>query len=296
MASGCSFADLHYAFRVGKSTASQIVKEVCQAIWKCVAPSAIPDFSERRWLEIAASFEQFANFPHCIGAIDGKHIRIMQPSNSGSMFYNYKAFFSIVLLGMCDASYNFTYVDIGAYGKCSDSGIFKNSSLYNKLQSGVLNIPEAAPLGDSTITYPYIIVGDEAFALSENVLRPYGGKQLTHKKKIFNYRLSRARRYIECAFGILVNKWRILHRPLDVDVHLAEDIVKAACVLHNFVRQRGDARDDTNNLTCQFSDIDDDRASRSNRRGLTARDKFSDYFVHVAPLPWQNAMVNSSNT
>jgi hypothetical protein len=68
---------------------------------------------------------------------------------------------------------------------------------------------------------PFVFVGDEAFGLSENVLRHYGGKNLSEKKKIFNYRLSRARWYIECSFGILANKWRILRRPLDVDIECA---------------------------------------------------------------------------
>jgi hypothetical protein len=58
------------------------------------------------------------------------------------------------------------------------------------------------------------------------------------KKRTYNYRLSRARRYIECTFGILSNKWRIFHRPLNVSVEFAEDIVKACTVLHNFLRVR----------------------------------------------------------
>jgi len=57
-------------------------------------------------------------------------------------------------------------------------------------------------------------------------------------KTVFNYRLSRARRFIECLFGILTNKWRIFHRPLNVNIELAIDIIKACVVLHNFVRLR----------------------------------------------------------
>lgn len=53
--------------------------------------------------------------------------------------------------------------------------------------------------------------------------------------EIFNYRLSRASRCIECAFGILTNKWRVLHQPLIVTINFA-DIIKACCILHNFVR------------------------------------------------------------
>lgn len=59
-----------------------------------------------------------------------------------------------------------------------------------------------------------------------------------YNNDFFNYRLSRARRYVECAFGILANKWRILHRAMNVQYEFATDIIKACCVLHNFVLNR----------------------------------------------------------
>ena len=58
-------------------------------------------------------------------------------------------------------------------------------------------------------------------------MRPYDGHHLSFHKKVFNYRLCRARRYIECSFGIMANKWRVLHRPLNVALDLAEEVVKA---------------------------------------------------------------------
>lgn len=66
------------------------------------------------------------------------------------------------------------------------------------------------PVGSiSNIHFPFILLSDETFGLSEHVMRIYAGYNLTEKKSVFNYRLSRARRYIECTFCILVNKWRI---------------------------------------------------------------------------------------
>jgi len=155
-----------------------------------------------------------------------EHIRMIQPQNSGSLYYNYKHFFSLVLLALCDANYCFTWVDIGAYGKSSDSGIFKESILYSKLTEKTLNIPDPSPINNSDETIlPYVIVADEAFGMLENLMRTYGGKLLSYEKKFFNYRLTLARRYIECTFGIISNKWRILHRPLDVDINFAEYIL-----------------------------------------------------------------------
>ena len=187
----------------------------------------MPEMTER-WEEVAKGFEKYAHFPNCIGAIDGKHIRIIQTTCTGSLYYNYKFFFSTVLLAVCDANYLFVYVDIGAYGKSSDSAIFTHSLLYKKLVENTLDVPEPKPIStDKTTCLPHVIVGDEAFGIMENVMRPYSGKYLMHKKKIFNYRLSRARRYIECTFGILANKWRIFHKPLNVKIDFAETIIKA---------------------------------------------------------------------
>jgi len=58
---------------------------------------------------------------------------------------------------------------------------------------------------------PFVIVGDEDFALSEHVLRPYANKNLSVRQRIYNCRLTGARRMVECAFVILANKWRIFH-------------------------------------------------------------------------------------
>jgi hypothetical protein len=73
---------------------------------------------------------------------------------------------------------------------------------------------------------PFVLVRDEASALSNAMMRPYGDKDLPQNKMVFNYRLSRARRFIECSFGILTNKWRIFHRPLNVNIEIAIDIIK----------------------------------------------------------------------
>ncbi|KAB0805169.1 hypothetical protein PPYR_02139, partial [Photinus pyralis] len=126
--------------------------------------------------------------------------------------------------------------EVGAYSKSNDSTIFKSSLFYKKLTNKTLNIPNSKAISEIRTPSPHVIVGDETFGLCDNIMRPYCGKKLTHTKKIFNFRLSRARRYIECCFGIMINKWRIFHRPLNVNIDFTEDIIQAFCVLHNYVR------------------------------------------------------------
>lgn len=247
---------------------------------------ALPNPEE--WSKISDDFYRRANFPNCLGCIDGKHIRITNPEHGGSLFLNYKNFFSIVLMAICDSNYNFIYVDVGSYGKCSDSGIFKNSTFYKKLSEGNLNIPDDKPLPGSRIVLPHVFIGDEAFGLSNNLMRPYGGKSLSISKRVYNYRLSRARRFIECSFGIMTNKWRILHRPLNVSVDMAESILKAICILHNFVRTRdGYTFEDT--LTVQgLVPLVATRYTVRSKQVTDIRDGFAEYFVSAeGELPWQ---------
>lgn len=295
LGSGCSLIELHYSYRIGHSTICQIVRKVCKVIWDVLKKECIPTFTEEKWLEIASRFEVQANFPNCIGAIDGKHIRIVKPEMSGSLYFNYKHFYSVVLLAVADSNYQFLYVDIGSYGKNSDSSIFQSSDFNRGLVNNTLNIPRGKQLpGTGGPSMPYVFVGDEAFGLSQNILRPYAGKFLSHKKRVFNYRLSRARRYVECTFGILSNKWRIFHKPINVKVEFAVAITKACCILHNYVRCRdGYKFEDT--LTVEgFEDILANTSSiaQGGNAANQNRNRWADYFLSdIGRVPWQDNFV-----
>ncbi|KAJ8941805.1 hypothetical protein NQ314_010272 [Rhamnusium bicolor] len=126
LATGNTFTDLHFTYRIGISTISNIVEVMCEKIWELLSAECLPQPSQEKWLEIVSSFAEYANFPNCLGAVDGKHIRVIKPINTGSDFFNYKKY-SIVLLAMCNANYCFTYIDVGAYGKFADSNIFESS-------------------------------------------------------------------------------------------------------------------------------------------------------------------------
>lgn len=94
----------------------KIIHETSRAIWRALQPTVLKFPDQEEWKRIADGFQQQWQFPNCVGAIDGKHMRIKAPINSGSTWHNYKGFFSMVLLAICDSNYKFTWIDIGQYG------------------------------------------------------------------------------------------------------------------------------------------------------------------------------------
>jgi hypothetical protein len=103
--------------------------------------------------------------------------------------------------------------------------------------------------------------------------------QLTMANRMFNCRLSKARRYIECTFGILASRWRILHRPLNVEIQAAENIIKACCVLQNNVAAIDSFRFEDTLTVPRFENEDERNVVRGRRLSLTIRDQFANYFV-----------------
>lgn len=70
---------------------------------------------------------------------------------------------------------NFIYVNAGCQGRISDGGVFRNCELYQRIEEKSLNFPEAAALPMRTQRVSYYFVGDEAFALLQNVMKVYSG-------------------------------------------------------------------------------------------------------------------------
>ncbi|XP_070515353.1 uncharacterized protein [Cardiocondyla obscurior] len=312
LAAGDSMRSISYQYLIGVTTMCNIIHDTCDVIWSLIQKEVLPStLSKEKWLRIADEFETKWNFNHCIGAIDGKHVVIQCPNNAGSSYYNYKNSHSIVLLAVCDANYIFTFVDIGAYGRQSDGGIFRSSLIGQKFDNKRMNLPEPQPISANGICLPYVLIGDEAFPLTEYLLRPYPGRGgLNKKRKIYNYRLSRARRMIESSFGILCSQWRILRRPINTKVETCMKIIQSIICIHNWLRIKDigyneyipssliDRKDSQGNLipsswkldvtdNSALQDITQCGSNLGSRKAIIIRDEFCHYFNSEGAIPWQ---------
>jgi len=150
------------------------------------------------------------------------------------------------------------------------------------LRNNTLNIPKPNPLLENGEPLPYVFVGDDAFPLKSYLLRPYSRNSLRDNEhnKIFNYRLSRARRVVENAFGILAARWRCFRGHLEIQPELVDKIDLASCCLHNMLCTDNEFEPDFETIQVQenaFLNIDALRRN-STRDATQIRDAFKDYF------------------
>lgn len=251
-------------------------------------------------MAIAKEFEEKWQFPNCLGSVDGKHVAINPPANSGSYYYNYKGFHSLVMMAIANANYEFIYVHFGTNGRVSDGGVINCTEFYRRLIHGQLKLPPTPDKG-----LPFVFISDEAFTLREDFLKPYSFKCLDDEKRIFNYRLSRARRVVENAFGILVSKFRVFRSQINLQPQKIENIVMASCALHNFLRRNNSATytppgsvDIEDPVTHEIQEglharenivsVARGQMRNASERAKLTRDMFKDYFNNHGAVPWQD--------
>ncbi|XP_050296347.1 uncharacterized protein LOC126736161 [Anthonomus grandis grandis] len=138
LATGRSYEDLKYSVGISAQALGYLIPETCAVIFEELKQEYLkfPTCKED-WRSIASGFESRWNFPNCAGALDGKHIQIVPPPRTGALYYNYKKFYSVILMALVKANCEFIYVDVGKQGRMSDSAAFEWTSFYKKLLTDV---------------------------------------------------------------------------------------------------------------------------------------------------------------
>ena len=255
------------------------------------------------WEDIEKGFRHRWDYPHCFGAIDGKHVVVECPPNSGSDNFNYKGQFSINLMAMVNHTYKFTYVYVGSPGSNSDGAVLRNAKFGRALFEEKLDVPDAQEMPYCPdLVLPFVVVADEAFPLSPNLMRPYPKIRnaiIPWDQQVYNYRHSRARRIVENAFSILTARWCIYTRRICLNPSNAVAVVLATVALHNYLTEDKTYEVIMNELCAggqplpaiSLQDIRNLRGYRANEESLAIRDGFKHYFNNHGALDWQENLI-----
>ena len=224
---GGSVHDIRVTAGLSRASFYRVVTRCIDAINDCRALDFSFPRTEVELRNAAAKFEQLSSdevMKGCVGALDGWLCRIRVPPkgtpNVISYFSGHYQCYGLNVQACCDADCRFTCISIMCPGSAGDSrALF--SSVLNEL---IENLPDG-----------FYVLADNAYTLSSRLIVPYCGRDKADKSKdVFNFYLSQLRIRIEQAFGLLVTKWRVFKRPLEVSLNRAPQLVLAAARLHNF--------------------------------------------------------------
>ena len=221
---GGSYLDITLLHGVHRATFFAILRRVVAAINSMTQLTFSTDLVSLQ--EAARGFQGRMNNPlrGCVAALDGLAIKIVRPRSSlcpnSKDYYSRKSIFAFNLQAACDSRYKFVFASCKTPGSTHDSVAFNASAVGRQVAEGLL--PEG-----------FWIAADEAYASGKSVLTPWSGRKLTAEKDSFNFHLSSSRIHIEQAFGLLVARWGVLWRAIDLDYRFVPRLVMALLKLHN---------------------------------------------------------------
>ncbi|KAH9422239.1 hypothetical protein DERP_002536 [Dermatophagoides pteronyssinus] len=207
--------------RIAHQTISGIVARVCQAICDTFMEKYLSFPTVEEFKQIANRFWTTWNIPNCLGAIDGKHIRIKNSDNKHGIY----------MQAVTDADYRFICCDVGVYNGQSDKEFFSNSIFGQSVINQTIQVPTESmlPIIEPQIDLPYFFIGDDTYPLRTNLLRPYPERYINESQKIFNYRINQAKRVAEYSFGVLIDKFKCLNSTKFMPDN--SDFIVLTCVL-----------------------------------------------------------------
>lgn len=211
-------------------------------------------------------------------------------------------------MAICDANSEFLYVDVGANGRVSDGGVWGNSDMSYRLANGTAGLPRDDILPGSERSLPFVFVADDAFPLQRHIMKPFAHRQQSTRERIFSYRVSRARRTVENAFGMLANRFRIFLSPINLPPDKVEMLVLACTSLHNFLRRDNVNKYMQSEASLVSEDVSEGTIYPSKRRtqsllelqrvgrkssndGKHIREQYIQFFSEEGAVPWQNKMI-----
>lgn len=213
-----------------------IVQETCAAIVEKLLPLYVQFPSGDALKEVTDKW----GIPQCSSSVDGSHIQVKPPARNHTDYYNRKGWYSMLAQAVVDYKYLFQNLCIGWPGSVHDARVSANSSISKKINSG-----ELLAGGETCVRrrrLPLFLLGDSAYPLLPWLIKPFSfSSSLSSWQKLCNYRISRARVVVECAFGRLKGRWRRLSKQMDLHIDNVPNVITACCVLHNICEVHQDS-------------------------------------------------------
>lgn len=266
---------------IGASSVSAAVREVSRKICEAYSDELRFPTTEADVAQIMSGFEKIRGLPYCVGAVDGTHVKWLAcPMDQFYEYRCYKGYTSVVIFAVATANRRFIYADIGRPGVLGDSTIYSRSSLKR-------NIDDKTWLGDgipdlviSGIPVRPYLVGDCAFTLDKNMMKTttVREQQVNPVLRTWDSIASQTRKPVECAFGMLKNRFQALKNGIRLQHEDDISFVSLACmILHNMSIQDGDEVDD---MLPQDEEVDDDLVTAETSAGRRQRDALLYYVVN----------------
>ena len=212
-------------------------------------------------------------------------------------------------MAIAGPDYECLYADVGSNGRVNDSGIWNKCALLQGTLNGTVELPADGMLQNGK-NVPYAFLGDDAFALKEFLMKPFPQQGLNQKRRIHNYRHSRARRISENLFGILANRWKSFFSIINLEPEYVEDCILTALTLHNMLIKSTNSANVYRPHSFVDTILEDGKIAEGERRAETptewlyslevprrghnvslnakaVREIFMDYFVNDGAVDWQ---------
>ena len=242
---GNSYVTIGPSFNVGKATAIEAVQDVVEALYEI--RNEYIKFPETEAESVAATetFAELSELPNIVGAIDGSHVKIKAPKDSAVDYFSRYQQHDFIIQAVVNGRKLFLDFSCGYPGSMHDARVLRRSAIFGRAgRREILSAPTVNINGHEVGPY---LVGDSAYPLSPWLMKPYPEGTRDRDEIKFNKELSSGRVKVECAFGLLKSRWRVLQKRFDSGIDFAVKTAIACAVLHNLCIRWGDDWEEDDN-------------------------------------------------